>query len=107
MAMHCRPSCGACCTAPSISSAIPPQRDAQGQVLKPGMPHGKPASVPCVHLDAEMRCRIFTQSDRPAVCAGLQPSATMCGDNAQQALLFLQTLERDTAPDGERLAGAQ
>ena len=52
-----------------------------------------------------MRCRIFTQSDRPAVCAGLQPSAAMCGDNAEQALLFLQTLERETAPDDQRLNG--
>ncbi|NYZ53719.1 YkgJ family cysteine cluster protein, partial [Escherichia coli] len=30
--MECRPGCGACCTAPSISSPIP------------GMPDGKPAN---------------------------------------------------------------
>ena len=76
-------------------------------MLLPGMPQGKPAGVPCVHLDTEMRCRIFTQSDRPAVCAGLQASAAMCGDNAQQALLFLQTLERETAPDDQRKRVAQ
>jgi hypothetical protein len=62
------------------------------------MPQGKPAGVPCVHLDAQMRCRIFTQSDRPAVCAGLQPSQDMCGDNSEQAMLFLKRLEQATAP---------
>ena len=39
--LDCRPRCGACCTAPSISSPIP------------GMPHGKPAGVRCIQLGLE------------------------------------------------------
>jgi Fe-S-cluster containining protein len=82
----CRSGCGACCTAPSISSPIP------------GMPAGKPAGVRCVQLDAEQRCRIFGRPDRPAVCAGLSPSVEMCGTTAQAALAWLTQLERSTAP---------
>lgn len=94
----CRAACGACCTAPSISSPIPPQRDEQGRVLSAGLPQGKAAGQPCVHLDNALRCRIFTQADRPGVCAGLQPSKEMCGDTTAQAMLFLQRLEQATAP---------
>ncbi|MEN9889340.1 MAG: hypothetical protein RL559_1377, partial [Pseudomonadota bacterium] len=53
--LACRPGCGACCTAPSISSPIP------------GMPQGKPAGVPCVQLDAQRRCKLFGLPERPAV----------------------------------------
>jgi Fe-S-cluster containining protein len=84
--MNCRPGCGACCTAPSISSAIP------------GMPHGKPAGVRCIQLDADHGCMIFGRPERPAVCSGLLPSAEMCGDSRQAAMLFLGRLERDTRP---------
>ena len=85
--MECRPRCGACCTAPSITSPIP------------GMPNGKPAGVACVQLDAHARCRIFGQPERPAFCAGLQPSQEMCGADRAQAMLWLAQLERSTAPD--------
>ncbi|MGP1692605.1 MAG: YkgJ family cysteine cluster protein, partial [Giesbergeria sp.] len=78
--------CGACCTAPSISSAIP------------GMPQGKPAGVRCVQLGADERCLIFGHPDRPAVCASLQPQADMCGDNRRQAMVFLSRLESLTTP---------
>jgi Fe-S-cluster containining protein len=81
----CRPGCGACCTAPSISSAIP------------GMPNGKPAGVRCVQLDEHEGCRIFGRPERPAVCGGLRPSAEMCGDSRAQAMFFLTELERLTA----------
>ncbi len=84
--MNCRPGCAACCIAPSISSPIP------------GMPQGKPAGVRCVQLDAANRCRIFGQPGRPAVCASLAPSPAMCGDSAEQALLYLSRLEKETAP---------
>ncbi len=84
--MDCRPGCGACCTAPSISSPIP------------GMPHGKPAGVRCVQLGADERCAIFGHPDRPAVCAGLQPSAEMCRDTREQAMRWLADLEAATAP---------
>jgi Fe-S-cluster containining protein len=84
--MNCRERCAACCIAPSISSAIP------------GMPQGKPAGVPCVQLDERLRCRLFGRPERPAVCATLQPSASMCGDSAAQALQRLRRLEALTAP---------
>lgn len=81
----CRPGCGACCIAPSISSAIP------------GMPNGKPAGVRCIQLDDENGCRIFGQAGRPAVCASLQPSLEMCGAEREHAMFFLATLDRLTA----------
>lgn len=84
--MDCRPGCGACCTTPSISSPIP------------GMPQGKPAGVACVQLDDQMRCRIFGQPGRPAVCAGLRPSLDMCGTSRAQAQQILARLETLTRP---------
>ena len=85
--IDCRPGCGACCTAPSISSAIP------------GMPHGKPAGVRCLQLGADERCLIFGQPERPAVCASLQPEPAMCGDQRSHAMIFLAQLEALTQPE--------
>jgi len=82
----CRAGCGACCIAPSITSPIP------------GMPDGKPAGVPCVQLDDQMRCRIFGRPERPAFCGGLRPSREMCGEDAGQAMLWLAHLEAETRP---------
>ncbi|MBV8042181.1 MAG: Fe-S-cluster oxidoreductase [Pluralibacter sp.] len=59
---------------------------------------GKPANTPCIQLDAQQRCRIFGSPLRPTVCAGLQPSAEMCGASRQQAMDFLIHLERLTTP---------
>ena len=84
--MNCRPDCGACCTAPSITSAIP------------GMPQGKPAGVPCVQLDAQLRCRLFGQAQRPAVCTSQLPQAEMCGTTRAHAMAWLGTLEHQTSP---------
>lgn len=84
--VSCRSGCGACCTAPSITSPIP------------GMPKGKPAGVRCVQLGADQRCLIFGQPERPAVCAGLQPSEEMCGASRDQAMRWLSVLELATAP---------
>ena len=84
--MDCRPHCAACCIAPSISSPIP------------GMPNGKPAGVPCVQLTADLRCAIFGQPGRPAVCGSLQPSELMCGDSREQAMRWLGRLEDTTQP---------
>jgi Fe-S-cluster containining protein len=83
--MDCRPSCGACCIAPSISSPIP------------GMPQGKPAGVRCIQLDAGNRCLIFGQPGRPAVCSSLMPSREMCGNSTTEAMHFLGWLEQATA----------
>ena len=85
--MDCRPHCGACCIAPSISSPIP------------GMPEGKPAGVRCVQLTEDLRCAIFGHPDRPAVCVRLRPSASMCGSSAEEAMAMLASLEELTAPD--------
>ncbi|MFP1735839.1 YkgJ family cysteine cluster protein [Lonsdalea quercina] len=64
----------------------------------PGMPEGKPANTPCIHLDERMRCGIFHSPLRPAVCASLQPQRDMCGENRDEALLYLIQLENATAP---------
>lgn len=84
--MECRVGCGACCIAPSISSAIP------------GMPQGKPAGVRCVQLTDDNRCRLFGRPERPDVCSRLRPAEEMCGHSAQEALRYLISLERATAP---------
>jgi len=62
------------------------------------MPNGKPAGVRCVQLGDDHRCKIFGKPERPAFCGGLQPSAEMCGDTREQAMHWLATLERATAP---------
>lgn len=87
MSLSCREKCGACCTAPSISSPIP------------GMEKGKPAGVPCIQLDENLRCKIFGDPRRPKVCGGLQPSKEMCGKNAKEAMTYLEELEKMTSPN--------
>jgi hypothetical protein len=62
------------------------------------MPDGKPAGVRCPHLTDDLRCAIFGQADRPACCAGLQPSQDMCGDSREEAIAFLTWLENATFP---------
>jgi len=84
--MHCRSGCGACCIAPSITSALP------------GMPHGKPAGVPCVQLLPDMRCAVFGRPERPDFCGGLQPSVEMCGTDREAALVWLTQLDVTTRP---------
>jgi hypothetical protein len=64
----------------------------------PGLPQGKPAGVPCPHLDEALRCRLFGQPERPAVCASLMPAQDMCGDTREQALYFLERLEYAIQP---------
>lgn len=83
--MDCRRGCGACCIAPSITSPLP------------GMPLGKQAGVRCVNLTESNDCAIFGRPERPAFCAGLKPSAEMCGESREQAIAWLARLERDTA----------
>jgi uncharacterized protein len=86
MIMNCRPHCAACCIAPSINSPLP------------GMPLGKPAGLPCVQLDDELRCKVFGRPERPDFCCGLQPSHEMCGGSREQALTWLVHLEQETRP---------
>jgi Fe-S-cluster containining protein len=84
--MDCRIGCGACCIAPSISSPIP------------GMPRGKPAGVRCVQLTEDNRCKLFGSPARPRVCNELRPSEEMCGRSREDALLYLNSLEKSTKP---------
>ena len=88
--MNCRAGCAACCIAPSISSPIP------GMPVVNGV--SKAAGVPCVQLDASLRCRLFGQPGRPAVCASLAPTPDMCGQTRAQAMHYLWRLEQETAP---------
>jgi hypothetical protein len=57
----------------------------------------KPAGVPCVQLDADWRCRLFGQPERPAVCQSLRPEASMCGASRSDAMHTLTQLEWLTA----------
>ena len=85
--MKCRDFCGACCIAPSISSPIP------------GMPQGKKANERCIQLDENNLCKIFGDPRRPKVCGDLAPSKEMCGQSREEALTYLEELEKATAPE--------
>jgi Fe-S-cluster containining protein len=88
--MNCRPGCGACCIAPSISSPIP------GMPVVDGI--SKPAGRRCVQLGPDNRCLIFGRPERPTVCASLRPTPDMCGDSREHALRWLGVLEHATLP---------
>lgn len=79
--MECRERCGACCIAPSITSPLP------------GMPGGKPAGIRCVNLGDDLNCTLFGDPRRPDFCISLKPAAQMCGENREQAMVYLATLE--------------
>jgi len=83
--MDCRADCGACCIAPSISSAIP------------GMPDGKPAGVRCIQLDPFNRCRLFGLPERPEICRRRRAEPLMCGTTRLQARGLLVARELATA----------
>ena len=85
--MECRKACGACCIAPSIQQPFY------------GMPGGKPAGVRCVHLAEDLRCRLFDDARRPAVCAAFAAEEEICGADRDEALAKLQWLESASAPD--------
>ena len=84
--MQCRNGCGACCIAPSISTAIP------------GMPDGKAAGEACIQLDENKSCKIFGQPSRPAVCLLFQASEEFCGDTNEFALQRITELEIESRP---------
>ena len=79
--MECREHCGACCIAPSISSPIP------------GMPHGKPGGVRCIHLSEDFSCQIYGRPERPKVCADFKADPDVCGTSREEALILLGRLE--------------
>ena len=84
--LSCRPGCGACCIAPSITTPIP------------GMPGGKPAGVACVQLLPDLRCALFGKPERPTFCASLRPHEDMCGQDRVDALARLRAWEEATRP---------
>ncbi|PHV71703.1 zinc/iron-chelating domain-containing protein [Sporanaerobium hydrogeniformans] len=84
--MKCRENCGACCIAPSITTPIP------------GMPQGKKAGQRCVQLDEFNRCKIFGSPSRPEVCGRLKPHEEMCGHSQEEAMAYLEHLEKLTMP---------
>jgi len=84
--MQCRSGCGACCTAPSISSSIP------------GMPNGKAAGVACIQLLDDYRCAIFGDPSRPKVCSDFSAEEYACGSNREEAITILAFMEGDTTP---------
>ncbi len=79
--MKCRKKCGACCIAPSISSPIP------------GMPKGKPAGTPCIHLSDDYRCLIYDHPDKPDVCNHFKADPEVCGTSREEAMILLTALE--------------
>lgn len=85
--MKCREGCGACCIAPSINESFW------------GMPAGKPAGVPCIHLTDSYACAIFDDHRRPEVCAKFSPEAAFCGVDRQDALVRIQQLEIISRPE--------
>jgi len=84
--MQCREACGACCIAPSITQPFH------------GMPGGKPAGQPCVHLQPDMRCGLFGDPRRPACCEAFLPEPLVCGENRIEALAILERWERLSMP---------
>jgi len=87
--MDCRPGCGACCIAQSISSPIP------------GMPNGKPAGVRCVQLDENNLCLLYGDPRRPQVCIDFQAMPDVCGSSREEAMRLLAEMERETAPQAD------
>jgi hypothetical protein len=86
MSSECRPACGACCIAPSISPS------------HPALPDGKPAGERCPHLTEDIRCALFGKPERPRTCVGLRPGPEMCGGSAEEAMATLVRWEALTAP---------
>lgn len=66
----------------------------------PKMPRGKRAGELCAHLTLELACELFGLPERPAVCAGLQPSTEMCGTSREYAIAWLERMEHLTRPGG-------
>jgi Fe-S-cluster containining protein len=82
--MKCRPGCGACCIAISISSPIP------------GMPEGKPAGRRCLQLTDQNLCALFGKRERPSICVSFKADKALCGQNPKEALANISRLEELT-----------
>ena len=62
------------------------------------MPEGKAAGIPCAQLTPEGLCALYGKSERPSVCGSLRPRLEMCGSTREEALAYLEEMERATAP---------
>jgi len=89
--MQCRQNCGACCIAPSINTPLP------------NMPKGKPAGVRCANLSDDNLCKIFADPNRPQLCDDFKPGLDVCGTTRKEALLLIERLELETAPNDYKL----
>lgn len=78
--MECRKNCGVCCIVPNLTSPIP------------GMPHGKPANTPCIHLNEDYSCGIYNHPDRPKACDAFKAEEQFCGKNREEAIKILSSL---------------
>ncbi|MEI6347011.1 MAG: YkgJ family cysteine cluster protein [Bacteroidota bacterium] len=78
---QCRPLCGACCIAPSISSPIP------------GMPKGKASGVRCIQLTDDLLCKLIDSPLRPKVCEGFKFDKLICGSSQLEATKIMEELE--------------
>lgn len=78
---HCRPGCGACCIAPSISSTI--------GILK----NGKKAGKRCYYLDENLLCKLIDSPERPEVCKNFKFDPIICGKNPEEAMKIMKELE--------------
>ena len=63
------------------------------------MPEGKPAGVPCIHLDASLGCALYGDSRRPAACSAFLPDPDVCGADRNQAMVLLTNLEAISRPE--------
>ena len=82
--MECRPGCGACCIAISISTPLP------------GMPEGKPAGMRCIHLNEHNLCNLFGKPERPAICEQFQATEEFCGNSYDEAIIRIAEIENLT-----------
>lgn len=79
----CRPGCGACCIAPSISSAI--------GIWK----NGKKAGERCYYLDENLLCKLIDSPERPKVCFNFNFDPIICGKNPEEAMKIMKELEEN------------
>lgn len=87
----CRPGCAACCIVISISSPLP------------GMPNGKPAGVPCIHLDEKKYCKLHNKDNYPDVCKNFTYDPEFCGSLHSEAFERLSILEMLTSNEQKEL----
>lgn len=52
-----------------------------------------------------MRCILFGDARRPALCDAFKPEREFCGDTREQALVRLALLEVQSLPDSVVLGG--